>query len=410
MMGWLLVFCVFAVGGAGLYRLISQESGYLLIVWGDTSIETSIWFALLSIFVILLIIWLCISVISGSWKTAVSAKNKVFHYGDAKAQRKTEEGLIEFIEGNWSSAHKKLTRSANKVAAPLINYLAAARSAYEMGDKQGALALLHKAESATDRGRFAVVITQARMQFFNSEFEKCLATLERATALNIEHPEVLLLRQKVYVKLKDWTSLKALIPQLKKNKIHDVDAIYQIELQLYSESLQECLQKNKGQDKQARLNTLNQCWEMIPRSLKKEESLLLAYAYELMAMGEHDLAEKILSKAIHGQPHPQWINLYGLLLCADPKKPLTTAERWLDKNQSPELLLTLGRLCLQNKQWGRAVDFFEKSLAQQESPEAYAELARLLDYMGENKKSDHYCKKGLLASTTTLADNKVLNP
>ncbi|MEO0443745.1 MAG: heme biosynthesis HemY N-terminal domain-containing protein, partial [Pseudomonadota bacterium] len=218
MMPWFLWFCVFTVGGATIYRLMSKDAGYLLVVWGNTSVEMSIWFALLTLLIISFVIWLCNSIVRGSWRTAVSAKNKVFNYNDEKAQRKTEEGLIEFIEGNWSSAHKKLTKSANKAAAPLINYLAAARSAYEMGNKQGALELLHKAESSNDRGRFAVVITQARMQFFNSEYEKCLATLERATALNPEHPEVLLLRQKVYLRLKDWASLKVLVPQLKKNK------------------------------------------------------------------------------------------------------------------------------------------------------------------------------------------------
>ncbi|MEO0444325.1 MAG: hypothetical protein AAFZ92_11410, partial [Pseudomonadota bacterium] len=165
---------------------------------------------------------------------------------------------------------------------------------------------------------------------------------------------------------------------------------------------------HRDKSNQERQRQVDQCWQGIPPDLKTEQSLLSAYVRELMAIGEHDQAEKILSKAINNEPHAQWITLYGLLVCEDPKQPLKKAERWLDKTQSPELLLSLGRLCLQNKQWGRAIDFFEVSLAKQESPEAYAELARLLDYVGESKKSEHYCKKGLLASTNALADNSVL--
>lgn len=403
-----LYFVLFLVIGAALYQLVAQGAGYLLIVWGKTSIEMSLWFALLSLIVILFILWFIWSLCRGSLRGVVAAKRKVFGLGDEKAQAKTVDGLIDFIEENWPQALKKLTRSAGKVQAPIINYLAAARSAYELDDEQGALELLHKAEISNQRGGLAVAITQARMQLANKQYEQALATLERATAIRPEHPVVLSLRQQVYVALKDWSALKALLPQLNKNNIGTTAERHQLELNLYRAKLNEQIEKQKtlnASDTKAQLEAL---WQDIPLHLHRAEAILSLYASQLMALGEHNTAEKLLAPALDKQWHGQWIDLYGLLLCEDCKKSLKTAERWLgNHSDSPNLLLALGRLCIQNQQWGRAVDFFEKSIALQERAETYAELARILDYIGETEKSIYYYKKGLTASVSVLASDGV---
>ncbi len=406
MMRVFLLFCVFLAVGAGIYRLAEQGTGYILIVWGTTSIETSLWFAILSLLTILFVLWFSISLFRGSFRGVAAAKRKIFGYGDEKAQAKTVDGLIDFIEENWSLARKKLTRSAGKVKAPIINYLAAARSAYELGDEQAALELLHKAETSTDRGGLAVAITQARMQLANKQYEQALATLERASAIRPEHPVVLSLRQQVYVALKDWSALKALLPQLAKNNICSADKHYQLELTLHKEKLNEQIEKNKDLPDADKKALLLQVWTDIPLHLQKEESILSTYVCQLLAFGEYDPAEKLLATALNKQWYGQWIDLYGLLLCTDSKKPLQTAEKWLTKYpQSANLLLALGRLCIQNQQWGRAADFFEKSLALQDRSETYAELARLLDHIGEQEKSVSCYKKGLMTSASILTDN-----
>jgi HemY protein len=48
----------------------------------------------------------------------------------------------------------------------------------------------------------------------------------------------------------------------------------------------------------------------------------------------------------------------------------------------PSLLLTLGRLCLQNSLWGKARDYLENSLQVQRNPEACAELAQAFGSVG----------------------------
>lgn len=69
----------------------------------------------------------------------------------------------------------------------------------------------------------------------------------------------------------------------------------------------------------------------------------------------------------------------------------------------PSLLLTLGRLCLQNRLWGKARDYLESSLNLQRNPETCAELARLLAGLGDTERSNQLFQEGLV-----LLDERLL--
>lgn len=405
-----ILFCVFLILGAGIYQVIEKgDSGYLLIVWGKVSIETSLWFACLALLVVLFLWWFCGALFRGSFRGLMIAKQKMFDLADDKAQKNTTDGLIDFIEGDWSSARRRLTRSASKAQAPIINYLTAACSAYEMGEEQKALELLHKAESSTERGGLAVAITQARMQLSNKQYEQALATLERASSIRSEHPVVLSLLQQVYVELKDWNSLEALLPRLARYNICSETERQHLEQMLNQERLNEAIKRHKSSSDTEKKSALNDVWFNIPSHFYQDKTILSTYASQLMALGEHDEAEKILSSGLNKHWYGQWVDLYGFLIPSDEKKLLKNAEKWLSKQpKSANLLLTLGRLCILNNQWGRSVDFFEQSLAIQKRPETYAELARVLDYIGETEKSVNCYKQGLMAATTVLMNDQPL--
>ncbi|MFT6236619.1 MAG: HemY protein [Cellvibrionaceae bacterium] len=402
----LLFFCIFLIIGSITYQVLEEgSSSYLLIVWNKTSIEMNLWFSLLIIFSVIFLMWLVSTILRGSFNSVKYTKQKIFGVGDGKAQAKTVDGLIDFIEENWALARKKLTQSASEVKAPTINYLAAARSAYELGDEQGALELLHKAETSTNRGGLAIALTQARMQFSNMQYEQTLATLARASSIRAEHPVVLNLRLQVYTQLKDWTELKKLLPILSKNNTISADKLVEVELNLYRSQLNEQIKKLSSLPLDEKKAALNKIWAEIPTKIQHREEILFVYASQLMTLAEHDSAEKCLSSALVKQWFDQWIDLYGLLRCSDSKRPLQAAEKWLPKHaDSAQLLLAIGRQCIQNQQWGRAIDFFEQSIKIQPRTETFAELARLLDYMNEHEKSHAYYKLGLMQNSKVLIE------
>jgi HemY protein len=59
---------------------------------------------------------------------------------------------------------------------------------------------------------------------------------------------------------------------------------------------------------------------------------------------------------------------------------------------------------MRNQLWGKARDYFESSLKIQGSPEAFAEMARLLAHLGEHKRSTEYYQQGLLLTADHLPD------
>ncbi|MFT5420025.1 MAG: HemY protein [Candidatus Endobugula sp.] len=407
MMRLFLLFCSALVVGGGLVYLIQQGSGYVLLVWGDTSVEMSLWFGLSVFIVAAMVLSVCFAMVRGGVRGIYSTTQKIVSRGLERAQQQTISGLIDFIEGDWMPAHRKLTRSAKKVPAPIINYLAAARCAYELGNKQEALQLLHDAEKSTDKianhGELAIALTQARMQLSNQQFEQALAILTRAAEKSPNHNVVLSLQQQVYIALKDWDALRRLLPKLHQQNIGSVEQRYHLEQRLYRELFNGCMSKNKAQQKEKKYTAIKQCWKGLPAHFQQDEVILTAYANALFALQKNEEVESVLLAGLNREWRDPWVILYGLIASVDKEQSLKNAEKWLKtQTKNPNLLLTLGRLCLQNQQWGRAKDFLKESLSLQEKPETYAELARLYDFLGEVKESQEASRKGLLRLTDAL--------
>jgi HemY protein len=98
-------------------------------------------------------------------------------------------------------------------------------------------------------------------------------------------------------------------------------------------------------------------------------------------------------------------DIYGLLRVNDITASIRNAEDWLRyQPQNPVLLRTLGRLSLRNHLWGVARDYFQRSIAAQKNPETYAELARLLNNMGDIQKSVDIYQTALQLSIDPLPD------
>jgi HemY protein len=401
----LLLLCACLVLGAFLVYQMQNDSGYVLVVWGDTSIEMSIWFGLALLLALLFVLYIVITMIRGGFRGIHATKQKITGYSSGKAQQQTIAGLIDFIEGDWSPAHKKLTRAAKKVSSPIINYLVAARCAYEMNNEQEALQLLHKAEKSTAQSDLAVALTQARMQLSNQQFEQALATLARAEKLNPNHTVILTLQQQVYVALKDWPALKRCLPRLHQKKIGSVEQRYHLEKTLYQECMADGIEKSQSGSTEEKYTALQKSWNDTPKHFQKDKKIISRYVNELIALKKYDLAEDMLSRNIQKQWCDEWVATYGLIVSSQPEMQLKKAEKWQkDEAKNASLQLALGRLCLQNNQWGRAKDFLLESLRLQPQVAAYAELARLYRFLGaeeDGQKSDH---QGLLYAVDALVE------
>ena len=208
--------------------------------------------------------------------------------------------------------------------------------------------------------------------------------------------------QRLHQQRGDWTALIRLLPELRKDKVLPAKELAELESRAWGQNLNLAAQRET--EGEAALQSLQRAWQQLTSAQRQEPALVLAYAEQLRQLGAQGEAEEVLRGALKRSYDSHLVRLYGLLRGKDPVKQLQTAEGWLKAHPAdPSLLLTLGRLCLQNSLWGKARDYLENSLKLQRNPEACAELARLLAQLGETDRSNQLFQEGL-----NLLDERLL--
>jgi len=377
-LGLLLVAVAVVLGGL-VGTLVIRDPGYVLISYGDMAVETSLWFALISLAVLYLFVRLVLWILTRSGQSTGRFGSWLKTRKGQQARQQTVQGLLLMAEGQWADARKILVASAREVGTPLINYLSAARAAHELGDAAGRDELLRRAHESTPGSRFAVGLTQAELQMDDGQWEQGLATLLQLKSNAPRHPQVLAMLCQTYQELADWQALIELLPEAKKRRIYDDQAFDALQHRAWS-----------GRLKQAGAEA-GMVWERMPRELKRQKELVGAYASALMSGGAAEAAEAAVRGAIQQAWSDDLVALYGQIVSSDPNRQMLTAESWLkERPNDPKLLLALGRISLMNGEWAKAREYFETSLRLQRTPEVYGELGRLCVALGDSERGGEY--------------------
>ncbi len=391
----LYVVMFLVIAAAALLGLaIAEHPGYVLIAYRNFRFESSLWATLALVAVLWLVIWgikvlIELLTTSGGVVNPWSRRNR-----SRRVQIAIEQGQMDLAEGRWASAQKHLHRAAEAERQPLLYYLGAARAANEQGLYEESDRLLERALERQPQAELAIALSHAQLQTDRNDTEGALATLQ---AMRERHPhsiQVLRQLQRLHQQRGDWSALIRLLPELRKNKILPAAELADLERRAWGENLS--LAAHRDEDGSVSLQSLTRAWQQLTSAQRQEPQLVLAYAEQLRQLGAQAEAEEVLRTALKRQYDSHLVRLYGLLRGADPDRQLKLAEGWLKEHpQDPSLLLTLGRLCLQNSLWGKARDYLESSLRVQRNPEACAELARLLARLGDTEQSNQLFQEGL---------------
>lgn len=398
---YVIVFLLIAAA-ACIGLAIAEDAGYVLIAYKSFRYESSVWATLALIVVLWLMIWgikLLVELVTAStglvnpW----SRRNR-----SRRVQIAIEQGQMDLAEGRWASAQKHLARAAEAERQPLLFYLGAARAANELGHYEESDKLLERALQRQPQAELAIALSHAQLQVDRADTDGALNTLQ---AMHERHPhnvQVLRQLQRLHQQRGDWTALIRLLPELRKDKVLPAKELAELESRAWGQNLNLAAQRET--EGEAALQSLQRAWQQLTSAQRQEPALVLAYAEQLRQLGAQGEAEEVLRGALKRNYDSHLVRLYGLLRGKDPVKQLQTAEGWLKAHPAdPSLLLTLGRLCLQNSLWGKARDYLENSLKLQRNPEACAELARLLAQLGETDRSNQLFQEGL-----NLLDERLL--
>lgn len=366
------------VAGVGIVALIETEPGYLLVAYAGYTVETSFWVGIVIIAVIVLALYALLRFIARLWSSPRSVLDWASERRLRQSQRLTTRGLISFTEGNWAQARRLLLRGARYHEAPLLNYLLAARASYRLEEPEAVRGYLLKAAESDQDAAMAVDLTHAEMQVNAGQFRDALHTLAAAAENPSRRPYVLQLLYRAHEGLGNHEALMKLLPELRRQGVRPAQELDALEASLCHSILQEDAASGDAAAVHAR-------WKSLPAWLRDDLTEQLHYYEALLACGETAKVEKTLVRRLRRQWDPGLLLLYGRIPREGAQKQLSIARGWLKQHgDDPDLLLTLGRLAMQERLWQQAREYLERSHRLRPSEETCLELGRLLTAVGDH--------------------------
>jgi len=374
--------------------LLQRDPGLLIFAYDEWVVQTS-----LAVFVFLstavfLSAYFLLRVTGKLLRFPKELGRWSLHRRHRRSEKCLTQGFLAMIEGNWPEAERAFRKGANYSRLPLVNYLGAARAAQLQGGADRSDHYLQLAHEYNDGANLAAGITQAELQINQKQIEQAHATLKLLESKQPGHEQVKLMLLDTAARLKDWTQVIALLKEFKSKGVLPLEQIRARQRIAYAGLL-----RAAGRD--ADRAALDAFWSDVPDKLKKEVQLIAAYVTQRLRFADTGDCEVLLRHALKKKWRPELVRLYGLVKGDNLNRQLDHAEKQL--NHHPEdavLLLTLGRLCKRNNLWGKSRRYLERSIDVQPEPEAYQELAALLEQQGEHAAAAMYYQEGLNIATS----------
>lgn len=234
----------------GLY--VKQDTGYILIIYNNISIELSFWLAVLLIFFSFFIIYNLIKLYKFIFNIPVKLGYWQENYKNRKKAYKINKGLLNYAEGKYEQAENLLISCAAKDKNSLVNYLIAAKSAQEQKDINKRDKYLKLAYECSSGSNLSIGLVQANLQLLNHEYESAVATLSNLKEKYYNNKLVLKYLYQAYFNLKDWSSIIELLPILYKHKVFSIQELFDYEIlaaknyfDKYSNNINSSIDNNK---------------------------------------------------------------------------------------------------------------------------------------------------------------------
>lgn len=391
-MRYLLLF-VFIVGAFWLGITAVQNSSDITInyVWNDNPMSVSLTSTTMLIVGILGIfsLYIIFSVLKFVFGIRKRIKNRRSSKLSNLAKQELTKGLVQFTEGRWEESEYLLLNNVKHSETPLLNYLAASRSAQMQEAYDRRDDYLKTASAQGEDAQIAVAVSQAEMQFSSNQIEQSRATLIHLLDVSPKHPYALKLLAKVYYQQEDWNNLFSLLPDLNSlSVLKDKDTIKYQRTALTG--IFHSLARKKD------IKSLNSLWKKLPDDLQKTPEVLLLYCEALSEAGEPEQSNKLIIDSLNKEANEKLFERYGLIEHENLGDAIKEAEKWLLENsKSPMLLLALARLHKTYKLWGKSKSYYNASLNFSPSSPVYLEFAELLEELSEHENAELCYKQGL---------------
>ena len=367
-----LFLILIAAGALAVGAFVYIDAGYVMLSWENYTVETSLWMFLVLGAIALLAVYIALRallVLFGSDRRFNEWRQR---RRSLRARRQTTRGLLALAQGQWRRAERNLTSSAKDSDQPLINYLAAARAAYEQDKSEATDEWLKQASLSTKGSDLAVGITQVQLLQSRHQNEQALAVLISLREKHPRHAYLLKLLVKTLQDLEDWVALNELLPTLRKaTKIPD-EELRKLERNVALQLLDRARHANGGQG-------LTATFDGLGRDVRYTSDVMKSYVDLLLETEQEEKAEEALREGLKHVWHDELVEIYGRLKGKDANKQLLFAEQQLkERPNDPLLLLTLGRLALRVTDLEKAREYLQTGLSIRGLAELHAEMGKVM--------------------------------
>jgi len=392
-----ILSAAFLLIGLAFGYMVSIDSGYVLFSWGSYTIETSFWFfnIMLAAFFIsaYLVMRFVLLLIGSDWRVNEWRKQR----RSKRGQRQTTRGFLSLAQGQWQTAERQLTHAASLGDNPLINYLGAARAAYEKGDMDKSDQWLKEASQSTKGAELAVAITQIQLLISRGQTEQALAVVLRLRKQNPKHKHLLKMHIKVLSELEDWVGLKDLLPAVRKQaKLIPQDKLKELEEKVVIQLMQRTAKSYGSSAAAGQADLIKEIYEDAPRNVRSSVDVLRCYVDLLLDLNQSGRAEQVLRTILPAVWHDDLICRYGRIKGDDLHQQLLFAEQQLqERTNDPMLLLALGRIANRAGDGDKAQEYLEAASQIKSLPEVHTELGNLLTQQGKFESACQHFNKAL---------------
>jgi HemY protein len=377
---------------------LKQETGQVVFAFADYSVQTSVSFFVILLFLTFFAFYISIRLLNGFFDIPGNYQRWKKTRGHAKSEYYLTQGFLALTRAEWQEAEKMLRKGAKYSRLPMINYIGAARAAQQQGAVDRRDSYLRQAYAEDKDSEFAVALTRAELQLKQHQTEQAYATLQHIASEAPEQNQVKLMMLEASSELKDWEQTLKLLQDLENQGVMPTEKIRAKQLQAYAHVL--IMAANSGE-----VEELNQAWQAIPKKIRKELFLIEVYVNGRLQFPDTSDCEVLLRQVIKRNPDPGLIRLYGLVEGENSNKQLNFIEKLLKGDSKDSvILLSAGRLYKRHELWGKARSCLEQSVNYKPSAEAYYELATLFKSQGEPDNASEYFQKGLALAAKTIPD------
>lgn len=379
-MNWIIGFlCLIIASVLGI--MIHQDTGSVVIHWHQWQIESSVWLWVFLIFFLIFLVYIWLKF----WYAAKRIPERLRYWKASRrlsqSQKQSERGFCALAEGNWREAEKYLVKGVMQGAPPLMNYMGAARAAYEMGDVEQSEVYFAQASQSSLEADKAVMMTKVQMYIKHGCYDQAFLILEHLHERFPKHKGIVAMLAKWYEHQEDYLALAPLLPSVKKMGVFEKKHLAALEDKTMASQMMALTSSSS-------IDELYRFWDNLPNAKKEDESYVCLYLEGLEKLGSYDQMRLVVKK------HVKKSKSFHLLTYFKPSAGNLLQEQihWLNgllkKHEGNyDILQCLVNHYIVNHTWGLAKDALSQLINISPSAKRWIQFADIHDALGDKDQA-----------------------